>query len=64
MLTEKGVTFNSAVVDLDNKRFLGCKFLNCTLRYAGGELEWDKDTTFVSCHWDFFHSAKRTMRCA
>jgi hypothetical protein len=61
-LTVKGDAVFGRTVDLDNKRFLGCKFTNCTLRYKGGQLEWDKDTAFISCQWEFLEAAKRTVK--
>jgi hypothetical protein len=61
MTTEKGQSFLSKTIDLDNKRFIGCKFSNCALRYKGGQVEWDQDTSFVSCRWEFFDAAKRTI---
>lgn len=53
-------TFNSVVVNMDNKRFLRCKFANCTLGYAGGQCEWDRNTSFVGCSWKFQDAALRT----
>jgi hypothetical protein len=53
--------FSNAVIDMDNKRFFGCKFTNCSLRYAGGECDWDEHTRFTSCTWDLTGAAKRTV---
>ena len=61
MLNVNAETVLSAIIDMDNKKFVGCKLTNCTLRYAGGQVEWDKNTTFIGCRWDFFDSAKRTV---
>jgi len=41
--------FFSAIIDIDAKRYFRCNFTNCTLRYAGDQCEWDKDTVFISC---------------
>jgi len=57
----KDRVLSNAVIDMDNIRFFGCKFTNCTLRYKGGQCEWDRNTTFVGCHWDFLDAAKRTV---
>jgi hypothetical protein len=54
--------FFSQTIDMDDKRFLGCKFTNCRLRYTGGQCEWDKNTTFISCSWNFFDAADRTIK--
>jgi len=62
MLAEKGKTFFSVTIDLDNKRFIGCKFTNCALRYKGGQVEWDKNTSFIGCRWDFLEAAERTIK--
>ena len=58
----KQKAWSNAVIDMDSKRFFGCKFKSCTLRYAGGQLEWDKSTVFVGCTWQFFDSAQRTIQ--
>jgi hypothetical protein len=62
MLTEKSGTFFSQTVDLDDKRFISCKFTNCTLRYKGGQFEWDEHTSFIGCRWDFLDAAYRTIK--
>ena len=62
MTTVKGETIFGQTIDLDNKRFVGCKFTNCTLRYKGGQVEWDKNTIFISCRWDFLDDAGRTVK--
>lgn len=54
--------FRDAVIDMDSKRFFGCIFTNCTLRYAGGQCEWDKNTTFSGCAWQFIDGAIRTKQ--
>lgn len=42
---KKGVSLPE-LIDIDDKRFIGCKLTNCTLRVIrGGQVEWDKDTT-------------------
>ena len=50
------------VVNMDSKRFFGCKFSNCILRYTGGQCEWDKNTSFDRCTWEFLDSALRTKQ--
>jgi hypothetical protein len=54
--------FNTAIVNMDGKRFTRCKFTNCKLRYTGGECEWDNNTTFVACSWEFQDAALRTAK--
>lgn len=61
MTTIKGQTILSGDVNLDDKRFIGCKFTNCTLWYKGGQVEWDKDTTFIGCRWQFLDAALRII---
>ena len=58
----KNESFSRIIVDLDNKRFFGCKFTNCTLRYAGGQCEWDQNCAFESCSWELIGAAARTLR--
>jgi hypothetical protein len=53
--------FHTAIVDMNNKRFVRCKFTICTLRYAGGQCEWDANTSFVQCVWEFKDAAQRTV---
>lgn len=62
MTTVERKAFFSMTIDIDNKRFVSCKFTNCALRYKGGQVEWDKDTTFISCQWDFLDDAGRTVK--
>ena len=50
----------STVIDMDNKRFVRCKFTDCTLRYAGGQCEWDNNAAFIQCSWEFKDAARRT----
>jgi len=55
--------FTNVVVEMDDKRFLGCKFSGCTLRYEGGECSWD-DTTIIdpSCRWEISGTAARIVK--
>ena len=55
-------TRTNAIIHMDDKRFFGCVFTACTLRYAGGQCEWDKNTTFDKCTWEFLDSAQRTIQ--
>lgn len=55
-------TFDRAVVDMDGKRFVSCEFLNSTLKYTGGEWEWDNHTVFTACVWKFEDCALRTAQ--
>jgi hypothetical protein len=57
----KNETFTHAVIDMDNKRFFGCKFKDCMLRYAGGQCEWDEYTSFEACTWLLQDAAQRTV---
>jgi hypothetical protein len=45
-------TFRSEVIDMDNKHFFGCAFVNCALRYAGGKTSWDENTVLDGCAWE------------
>lgn len=62
MLTEQDKTFFDDLIELDDKLFIRCKFTNCTLRYKGGQTEWDKDTVFIGCRWEFLGTAERTVK--
>jgi hypothetical protein len=62
LATLENQVFAGAIIDVDGKRFLGCKFHHCTLRYAGGECEWDDNTTFrVDCSWELIGHALRIV---
>jgi len=37
MTNVENKAFTDATVDLDGKRFVRCRFVNCHLRYTGGE---------------------------
>ena len=55
--------FTNVAVEMDDKRFLGCKFSGCTLRYEGGECSWD-DKTIIdsSCRWEISGTAARIVK--
>jgi len=37
----QGKKFTTGKIDLDDTRFIKCSFERCTLRYGGGEFEWE-----------------------
>jgi hypothetical protein len=55
-------TFTRAVVELDGKDFVACKFSGCTLVYAGGAIDWDDATDFGDSQFEFSGAADRTVR--
>ena len=56
-------TFTNILVEMDGKRFSGCVFRNCTLRYTGKEPCLWKDTTIdVACVWKFDGCALNLVR--
>ena len=54
--------FTNEDVEMDDKRFLGCKFSGCTLRYTDGDCSWD-DKTIIdpSCRWEISGTAARIV---
>jgi len=61
-VTENQV-FTNVAIEMDERRFLGCKFSGCTLRYAGGECSWDDKTIFdSSCRWELSGTASRIVK--
>jgi hypothetical protein len=60
--TIESEVFTNVAVEMDDKRFLGCKFSGCTLRYEGGECSWD-DKTIIdpSCRWEISGTAARIV---
>ena len=60
--TIENEVFTKVPVEMDDKRFLGCKFSGCTLRYEGGECSWDNKTIFdPSCRWEISGTAARIV---
>ena len=60
--TVENQVFTSVVAEMDDKRFLGCEFKDCTLRYSGGECSWDNNTFFrPNCTWEIFDTAARVV---
>jgi len=58
----KDQTFLNAVVDIDEKRFVSCKFKGCIFRYKGGEWESNgRNTLDAMCTWKFEDAALRTV---
>lgn len=39
---------NGGVIMLDGNYFVGCRFTNCKLLFAGGDCGWH-ETTFTNC---------------
>ncbi len=61
MTEVKNERFVNAVIDVDDKRFVGCKFSGCILRYKGGEWESNGSNTLDDrCTWRFEDAALRT----
>jgi hypothetical protein len=60
LATVENKVFTNETVNLDGKRFAGCEFKHCVLRYAGGECEWDDNTSFrPTCSWELIGTAAR-----
>jgi len=58
----KNESFVGAVIDMDEKRFVSCKFSGCIFRYKGGEWESDgRNTLDARCTWKFEDAALRTV---
>lgn len=53
-------TFQDEVVELDNRRFVGCTFVNCILEYHGGPVCFDS-TMMRGCRHVFFGYARSTV---
>lgn len=62
MTEVKNESFINAVIDVDGKRFVSCKFSGCILRYKGGEWETNgRNTLDIRCTWKLEDCALRTM---
>lgn len=63
LVTVAGKTFENEDVEIDNKRFIKCKFIDCRLIFSGGGLP-----LFDSCEFsgeprfDFGDHAARTLQ--
>lgn len=55
-----GQIFESEVVTIDGRAFLGCQLIRCELRYSGGVFQMT-DTLVTDCQWAFGGAARRTM---
>ncbi len=60
MIPVENEIYKGAVIAMDNKLFINCKFADCTLVYTGGDFSW-RDTTFQDCKINFEGSAHRTI---
>jgi hypothetical protein len=61
--TIENEVFTNVAIEMDDKRFLGCKFSGCTLRYEGGECSWDDKTIIApSCSWEISGTAARIVK--
>ena len=60
LVNVEGLTFKNERVVFDGKRYVGCKFVRCTLVYSGGDWSWDK-CSFDDCSFSFEGAAQRTL---
>jgi len=61
--TLENEVFTNTGVEMDDKRFFGCKFLGCILRYEGGECSWDDKTIIApSWRWEISGTAARIVK--
>ena len=61
--TIENEVFTNVAVEMDDKRFLRCKFSGCTLRYEGGECTWDDKTILdPSCRWEISGQAASIVK--
>ncbi len=52
--------FSGESVELDDKHFIDCKFIDCILKYHGREVGFDR-TQMNGCRHVFFGRARRTL---
>jgi hypothetical protein len=48
-----------AILAIDDKNFINCQFINCTLIYSGGDFAWT-NTKFENCRITLAGAAQRT----
>jgi len=51
---------NGGVIMLDGNYFVGCRFTNCKLLFAGGDCGWH-ETTFTNCQIEWNGPAARAI---
>ena len=56
----KDRTFKGDTLQIDNRIFIDCLLINCTLEYEGGAVSF-KQTQMRGCQYVFFGRAKRTV---
>jgi len=56
----KDRTFKGDTLQIDNRIFIDCLLINCTLEYEGGAVSF-KRTQMRGCQYVFFGRAKRTF---
>lgn len=54
-------TFKNETVEIDGKRFTNCEFYGCSLRYAGGDVEFGIRCDVENCRPQFTGPARRTV---
>ena len=54
--------FGGEPVETDGVKFIDCRFEDASLRYAGGEIPFFQDCTFVEFGWYFHGPALRTIQ--
>jgi hypothetical protein len=61
-MNAKHCTFKNAIVHVDGHAYRSCRFEQCRLVYAGGDLPSMIDCTFEGCSWRLVGAAGRTLR--
>lgn len=56
-----GETFRGEVVQLDGRRFESCSFVECEMRYSGGDAPALVGCSFGKCTWSFSAEAANTL---
>jgi hypothetical protein len=46
-------------IAIDEKHFVNCKYINCTVIYSGGDWSWT-NTTFENCRFNLAGPAQKT----
>jgi len=53
-------TFYGDILQIDNRIFIDCLLINCTLKYGGSAVSFER-TQMRGCQYVFFGRAKRTV---
>jgi hypothetical protein len=52
LMPTQGQTFANTAISVENRQFIDCRFVGCTLVYSGGAAR-AENCTYENCRWIF-----------